>query len=326
MSDSGLMVSDAPALSIVVPLYNEEESIGLLYEKIRDACDGIDCTYEILFVDDGSSDTTSDLVLELRRGDGRVRALRMRRNAGQTAAMAAGFDAARGATIVSMDGDLQNDPSDIPALLAKMAQGYDIVCGWRKNRQDKLISRRVPSVIANWLIGRITGVSIHDNGCSLKAYRASTIKAVSLYGEMHRFIPAMSTMAGARIAEIEVHHHARQFGTSKYGIGRAWRVALDIVTIKMITGFASRPVLWFGLLSLPVLLAASGALAVASLALFGEAPERGLVNSTVSFLLFFLAAHLISFGVIGELVMHTGSYSPQTMALPSVESLEVRDG
>jgi len=201
MSDSGLMVSDVPALSIVVPLYNEEESVGLLYEKIRDACDSIGCTYEMLFVDDGSSDTTSDLVLELRRSDGRVRALRMRRNAGQTAAMAAGFEAARGETIVSMDGDLQNDPSDIPALLARMAQGYDIVCGWRKNRQDKLISRRVPSVIANWLIGRITGVRIHDNGCSLKAYRAATIKAVSLYGEMHRFIPAMSTMAGARIAE-----------------------------------------------------------------------------------------------------------------------------
>ncbi|HXV75164.1 MAG TPA: glycosyltransferase family 2 protein, partial [Candidatus Polarisedimenticolaceae bacterium] len=197
-----------PYLSVVVPLYDEQESIRLLYQRIRSACDRLERSYEIVFVDDGSRDATYESMVEIQREDPAVTAVRFRKNFGQTAAMAAGFACSRGEVIVSMDGDLQNDPADIPILLDKIAAGYDVVCGWRKNRQDKLISRRVPSVIANWLIGRVTGVPIHDNGCSLKAYRAALIKRISLYNEMHRFIPAMSTLAGARITEVVVNHHA----------------------------------------------------------------------------------------------------------------------
>ena len=182
------------------------------------------------------------MLSELSEQEARLSVIRFQRNAGQTAAMAAGFEFAQGERIISMDGDLQNDPSDIPKLLEKLDEGYDLVCGWRKERQDKFLTRRVPSVIANWIIGKVTGVPIHDNGCSLKAYRASIIKQVRLYGEMHRFIPAMSTVVGARIAEIVVSHHPRRFGESKYGLGRVWRVMLDIIAFKFIISvFTSRP-------------------------------------------------------------------------------------
>jgi glycosyltransferase involved in cell wall biosynthesis len=185
--------------------------------------------------------------------DARVKILSFRKNSGQTAAMAAGFEYATGDLIVSMvDGDLQNDPVDIPRLLSKLREGFDVVCGWRKSRQDKFWTRCVPSAAANWIIGRVTGVRIHDNGCWLKVYRASVIKSIALYGEMHHFIPAMTTLAGARIAEIVVNHHPRRFGKIKYGIGRTWRVLLDIITAKLITGFASRPALWFGLPSFSI--------------------------------------------------------------------------
>lgn len=223
-----------PTLSIVVPVYNEEENVCLLFEKIQIVCETIGEPYEVLFVDDGSQDGTFAVLSELCKQFSQLVVIRFEKNAGQTAAMAAGFEFARGQQIVSMDGDLQNDPADIPKLLEKLDEGYDLVCGWRKERQDKFWTRRLPSIVANWIIGKVTGVSIHDNGCSLKAYRASVIKQVSLYGEMHRFIPAMSTVAGARIAEIVVTHHARRFGESKYGLGRVWRVALDIMAFKFI--------------------------------------------------------------------------------------------
>lgn len=231
-----------PILSIVVPVYNEEDNIRPLFEKIQTVCEAIDDAYEVLFVDDGSKDKTFSVLSELSEQEARLSVIRFQRNAGQTAAMAAGFEFARGERIISMDGDLQNDPSDIPKLLEKLDEGYDLVCGWRKERQDKFLTRRVPSVIANWIIGKVTGVPIHDNGCSLKAYRASVIKQVRLYGEMHRFIPAMSTVVGARIAEIVVSHHPRRFGESKYGLGRVWRVMLDIIAFKFIISvFTSRP-------------------------------------------------------------------------------------
>ena len=231
-----------PILSIVVPVYNEEDNIRPLFEKIQTVCDAIGDAYEVLFVDDGSKDKTFSVLSELSEQEARLSVIRFQRNAGQTAAMAAGFEFAQGERIISMDGDLQNDPSDIPKLLEKLDEGYDLVCGWRKERQDKFLTRRVPSVIANWIIGKVTGVPIHDNGCSLKAYRASVIKQVRLYGEMHRFIPAMSMVVGARIAEIVVSHHPRRFGESKYGLGRVWRVMLDIIAFKFIISvFTSRP-------------------------------------------------------------------------------------
>ncbi|HBP90622.1 MAG TPA: glycosyltransferase, partial [Nitrospiraceae bacterium] len=199
-----------PVLSIVVPIYNEEECVRPLYEAIRTACEKNGESYEIVFADDGSQDRTFELLEELHSQNPEVTVIRFRRNFGQTAAMAAGFRAARGRVIISMDGDLQNDPSDIPRLLAKIEEGYDVVCGWRKERKDKFLSRRFPSLIANWLIGKITKVAIHDNGCSLKAYRAAIIKRVALYSELHRFIPAMSTLSGARITELVVTHHPRK--------------------------------------------------------------------------------------------------------------------
>ena len=227
-------MDEKPMLSIVVPVYNEEDNVRPLFEKIQAVCETIGDAYEVLFIDDGSEDETFNVLSELCKQEPQLVVIRFQKNAGQTAAMAAGFECARGERIVSMDGDLQNDPIDIPRLLEKLNEGYDLVCGWRKERQDKFLTRRVPSIIANWIIGKVTGVPIHDNGCSLKAYRASVIKQVPLYGEMHRFIPAMTTIVGARITEIVVSHHPRRFGKSKYGLGRIWRVMLDIIAFKFI--------------------------------------------------------------------------------------------
>ena len=235
-------MDEKPMLSIVVPVYNEEANVRPLFEKIQTVCEAIGDAYEVLFVDDGSQDKTFVVLSELSQQAPQLGVIRFKKNAGQTAAMAAGFEFAQGQRIISMDGDLQNDPSDIPKLLEKLDEGYDLVCGWRKERQDKFLTRRVPSIAANWIIAQVTGVPIHDNGCSLKAYRASVIKRVPLYGEMHRFIPAMSTVVGARIAEIVVSHHPRRFGKSKYGLGRVWRVMLDIIAFKFIISvFTSRP-------------------------------------------------------------------------------------
>ena len=312
-------LKDRLAVSVVVPVYNEEESILLLYEKIRDACDLLDLNYEIIFVDDGSRDRTFVMLEEIHNRDRNVKVVRFRKNYGQTSAMAAGFRAARGRIVISMDGDLQNDPADIPRLLTKLEEGYDVVCGWRKDRKDKLISRRVPSIIANWLIGKITGVPIHDNGCSLKTYRSEVIKRVSLYSELHRFIPAMSTLTGARIAEIVVTHHPRQFGKSKYGISRAWRVFLDLFLIKMLTGFAARPALWFGMLSLSALF-----LGTASLSVMLILDSSGIIFPTISFLCFSLTGHFIVMGVIGEMILKTGDFRPERMlAGRTIKSLEI---
>jgi glycosyltransferase involved in cell wall biosynthesis len=238
-------------LSIVVPLYNEQDSVGPLYESIRKSVAEITDEHEILFVDDGSTDDTFHVAAKLAIRDPKLRVVKFRRNYGQTPAMAAGIDEAQGRIIVTMDGDLQNDPRDIPKFLAKMEEGYDIVVGWRFDRQDKLVSRKIPSKIANWIIGKVTGVSIRDNGCSLKAFRADVIKRVPLYSEMHRFIPAMASIAGPRLAEIQVRHHARQYGESKYGLSRVYKVLFDLLTIKTLSGFSERPLQWFAKLSAP---------------------------------------------------------------------------
>jgi glycosyltransferase involved in cell wall biosynthesis len=232
-------------LSVILPAYNEAESVGPLYEATVRAVEPVGTPFEIIFVDDGSSDDTFARCAALAAADSRVRVIKLRRNYGQTPAMVAGIDHARGAILITMDADLQNDPADIPLLVERIEAGYDLVVGWRHQRQDRFLSRRFPSVIANWLIARVTGVDIKDNGCSLKAYRADLIKNVPLYSEMHRFIPAMASMAGARIDQIKVRHHARRFGTSKYGLSRIYKVIFDIMAIKTLLVFVKRPGVFF---------------------------------------------------------------------------------
>ena len=290
-------------LSIIVPLYNEEASAVPLYEAIIKAVRPLGIDYEILFVDDGSKDNTVPVAAKLAEKDKHLRIVKFRRNYGQTPAMAAGIDNARGKVLVTMDGDLQNDPDDIPRLLEKIDEGYDIVVGWRYKRQDKLITRKIPSVIANWIIGKITGVPIKDNGCSLKAYKADVIKRIPLYSEMHRFIPAMTSLAGTRIAEIKVKHHARQFGESKYGLSRIYKVLVDLLTIKTILSFFSRPLVIFaigaGISALIGLTAMIGGIS-------DYLAEPNLVLLSVGLLYSALAAVLLLWGVLGELIYRTG--------------------
>lgn len=237
-------------VSFVVPIYNEEDNVRLLYQELRDVVQNAGLRAEFVFVDDGSSDATVDRLQEETKTDSRVKIILLRRNFGQTAAMSAGFDHAEGEIIISMDGDLQNDPHEAPRMIEKLEEGYDIVAGWRKNRQDKKWSRVIPSMIANRIISKTTKVSLHDYGCSLKVFRADVIKNIKLYGEMHRFIPAVAAQLGVKICEVPVNHRARQFGTSKYGISRTIRVILDLLTVQFFLGFATRPLHLFGMLGL----------------------------------------------------------------------------
>jgi glycosyltransferase involved in cell wall biosynthesis len=232
-------------VSIVVPLYNEEENIEPLYKALKAVMDAERRDYEILFIDDGSTDRTPQILEQLAEKDSRVRPLSLRRNFGQTAAFAAGFDHARGDVIVTMDGDLQNDPKDIPKMLSLIGE-YDIVSGWRRNRKDAFLSRRLPSMIANYLISKVTGVKLHDYGCSLKAYKAEVVKNINLYGEMHRFIPAVASWYGVKITEVETTHHPRKRGKSKYGLSRTLRVFLDLITVKFLQSFSTKPLQAFG--------------------------------------------------------------------------------
>ncbi|HBE49488.1 MAG TPA: glycosyltransferase, partial [Cyanobacteria bacterium UBA11369] len=237
-----------PELSVVVPIYNEVESIPSLIKAIATSLSATDLTYELICVDDGSRDGSSELLKQQAQARTDLRVVLLRRNYGQTAAMAAGFDCARGRVIVTLDGDLQNDPADIPLLIGKLQEGYDMVSGWRKNRQDAAVTRLLPSKIANWLIGQITGVKLHDYGCSLKAYRTELVADMNLYGELHRFLPALAYIEGARITEMPVRHHARRYGSSKYGLGRTFRVLMDLLTIWFMKKFLTRPMHVFGLL------------------------------------------------------------------------------
>lgn len=235
-----------PYLSVVLPVYNEEESLELQHRAVTEAVKKLKRTYEIIFVDDGSVDSSYEILKSISAKDKNVKLVRFRRNFGQTAAMAAGIDHSRGEVIVFMDSDLQNEPEDIGKLLEKIEEGYDVVSGWRANRQDKLISRKIPSRIANWLIAKVTGVPLHDLGCSLKAYRGEVLRQVNLYGEMHRFIPVHASWIGARITEVPVGHHARQFGQSKYGIKRTFKVILDLITVKFMGSYSTKPIYIFG--------------------------------------------------------------------------------
>jgi len=290
-------------ISIIVPLYNEEASVTPLYEAIVKSVDRIGAEYEILFVDDGSKDSTVAVASKLAAEDKRLRIVKFRRNYGQTPAMAAGIDHAAGNILVTMDGDLQNDPDDIPVLIDKIEEGYDIAVGWRHKRQDKLITRKIPSKIANWLSGKITGVPIKDNGCSLKAYRADVIKEIPLYSEMHRFIPAMTSLAGTRIAEVKVKHHARAFGESKYRLNRIYKVFIDLISIKTILSSFSKPLMVFAIVS--------GIAAIIGITAFIAAfmQDQGapmLVFYSVGALYSSLAIVLLLWGTLGELIYRTG--------------------
>lgn len=235
-------------ISIVIPVYNEEENIPHLHPAIHDALDPIpDLDWEVVYVDDGSSDNSLDILEKLAIDDpSHTVVVEFRRNFGQTAAIAAGIDNSTGEIIVLMDADLQNDPQDIPMMLEKIDQGYDVVSGWRVNRQDKFITRTLPSRTANWLISKVTGVNLHDYGCTLKAYRREVITSFRLYGEMHRFIPAYASSVGAKIIEVPVQHHPRKYGQTKYGLGRTVKVILDLFTVKFLTSYAHKPIYLFG--------------------------------------------------------------------------------
>jgi glycosyltransferase involved in cell wall biosynthesis len=292
-------------LSVVVPLYNEEESLPYLVEQLTDALRPSGERFELVLVNDGSSDRTAEVLEQLSHKVPELVAVLLRKNYGQTAAMAAGFDVAQGDVIVSLDGDLQNDPADIPMLLAKLREGYDLVSGWRHQRQDAALQRKLPSRIANRLIGRVTGVKLHDYGCSLKAYRREVLSDMRLYGELHRFLPALAFIEGARITEVKVNHRARQFGSSKYGIDRTFRVLMDLLTVWFMKRFLTRPMYVFGfggLIAMLGSLLASSYLLVVKL-MGGDIGNRPLL--TLAVVLGLAGIQLFCFGLLGELLIRT---------------------
>ncbi len=290
-------------VSVVVPVYNEEESIPEMYRQLTDVLSKLGRSYEILVIDDGSRDRSFELLKALHEQDPHLRVIRFRRNFGQTAAFAAGFEHARGSVIVTIDADLQNDPQDIPRLLEKIDEGYDIVSGWRIKRKDPFFSRKLPSMIANRLISEATSVRLHDYGCSLKAYRSEVAKNVQLYGEMHRFIPAVASWMGTRTAEIPVNHRPRQFGKSKYGISRTVRVFLDMLTVRFLLSYATRPLHVFG--SIGLVTAGLGFLiglylAVLKVFLGQSIGSRPLLMLAV--LLIVIGVQMVTMGLLGEMV------------------------
>lgn len=295
-------------LSLVIPLYNEEENVKPLYLSIKKVMDALNKSYEIIFIDDGSTDGTFRGLEELGNEDKNVKVIKFRGNFGQSAAMAAGFEAARGEVVISMDGDLQNDPKDIPRLLQKLKEGYDVVSGWRKNRKDKLLLRKIPSKIANWLICSITKVKLHDTGCSLKAYRSEIVKRINLYGELHRFLPALAKIEGARIAEIVVDHHPRRFGKSKYKITRTFKVIMDLITLNLLMKYLHRPLQFFGSLGVMLIfLGCATILWVMSRSLISRIPViENNILITLAFLLFVGGVQFLFFGLLADLIVKTG--------------------
>ena len=293
-------------ISLVIPLYNEEENVEALYEEISRVAEANSLHCQFVLVDDGSSDRTVDRLLEVAGDDPRITLVRFRRNFGQTAAMAAGIDYAEGEVIITLDGDLQNDPAEIPKMLEKLDEGYDMVAGWRKNRQDKFISRKLPSMIANRLISKTTSVQLHDYGCTLKAIRSEVAKNLQLYGEMHRFIPALAAEMGVKICEVPVHHRPRVAGTSKYGISRTFRVLLDLLTVKFFLGFSTRPLHMFGAFGL-------GSSGLGGLILAMLTYERLILGLSIGnrpmlmlgFMLVLIGLQFICFGLLAEVMVRT---------------------
>ncbi|MEA5582708.1 glycosyltransferase family 2 protein [Nodularia harveyana UHCC-0300] len=304
--ENGAISLIVPDVSVVVPIRDEVESLPLLLEAIASHISDGDLSYEIICVDDGSTDGSAAFLKEQAQIRTDLKAVLLRRNYGQSAAMAAGFKYATGKVIVTLDADLQNDPADIPLLLAKLAEGYDLVSGWRHQRQDAVISRLIPSKIANWLIGKVTEVKLHDYGCSLKAYRSEVLADMNLYGELHRFLPALAYIEGARITEIPVRHHARRFGRSKYGIWRTFRVMMDLLTIYFMKKFLTRPMHVFGLLGLGSMV--TGTLIGMYLTFIKLAFSESIGNRPLlilAVLLLVTGVQLFCFGLLAELLMRT---------------------
>jgi len=300
-------------LSVVIPLYNEEDSVRPLTERLFASLSRLPgVEWEVIIVDDGSRDGSFAILEEIARSEPRLKVIRFRRNFGQTAAFAAGFDLAQGAVVVTLDADLQNDPADIPLLLDKIEEGYDVVSGWRLKRQDPFLSRRLPSMIANRLIGKVTGVHLHDYGCSLKAYRLEVVKNVRLYGELHRFIPALASSMGVAVAEIPVHHEPRRFGKSKYGIGRTVRVILDLLTVRFLLSYGTRPAHVFGLLGLISFgLGFLAGLYLTVVKLVLGQPIGGRPLLLLSVLLLVVGVQMVSMGLLGEMIARTYHESQQ---------------
>lgn len=311
----------APDLSVVIPIYNESPNIDRLYAEVEEALRGWQGSYEVLAVDDGSRDDSFDRLAAVQARDHRWRVIRFRRNFGQTAAFSAGFAHARGRYIVTADGDLQNDPRDIPAMVRKLEEGFDIVCGWRRSRQDTWLTRKLPSMIANKLISRATGVPLHDYGCSLKVFRSEVVKPLRLYGEMHRFIPAIASEFGVRVAEMVVNHRARSAGTSKYGLSRTIRVILDLLTVKFLLNYATRPLQIFGLVGVGM-----GAIGFGITGWLGfvRLVERQAIGDRplllLGILLIFTGLQLVTLGLLAEMQARTyhESQSKPTYAIREV--------
>jgi glycosyltransferase involved in cell wall biosynthesis len=298
--------SMTPELSIVIPVYNESPNVLPLYEEFTDVLGQYGRSYELVIVDDGSRDDTFDRLAALQAHDPRLRVIRFRRNFGQTAAFAAGIACARGRFVVLSDGDLQNDPRDIPRMVARIEAGHDIVCGWRKDRKDAFITRRVPSMLANRIISWATGVALHDYGCSLKVFRAEVIKPLRLYGEMHRFLPAIASQVGVSIDEVVVNHRPRQAGSSKYGLSRTIRVILDLATVKFLLNYSTRPLQIFGLLGLVAFALGTvitGWLGYVRLFQHQAIGDRPLL--LLGMMLLFIGVQLVTFGLLAELLART---------------------
>jgi glycosyltransferase involved in cell wall biosynthesis len=293
-------------ISIILPVFNEEENLLDMNAEITGVVEKMDVDYEIIYVDDGSSDRSFEILCTLREENHNIKVIQFRRNFGQTAGLAAGFDHATGDVIISMDSDRQNDPNDIPMMLEKINEGYDLVSGWRFDRQDAWLSRKLPSKMANSLISKITGVKLHDYGCSLKAFRKDVIENIRLYGEMHRFIPAIASWMGVRIAEVKVNHRARVAGTSKYGISRTFRVILDLITVKFLLQYSARPIHFFGGIGM-----ASGvigfliAFVLTIQRFFFAVPMGDRPLLLLAILLMFIGLQFITFGLLGELMTRT---------------------
>ncbi len=308
-------------VSIVIPIFNEVESIEPLYEQLRQVIHDDERSYEIIFVDDGSRDGSIQKLCVLASTDSQVKVIQLRRNYGQTAAMQAGLQMARGEVVVTMDGDLQNDPADIPMMVDKLAEGFDLIHGWRKDRKDALWNRRIPSRIANWIISRTTGFAIHDLGCTLKAIRREIAQDLELHGEMHRFIPILAYQRGARCAEVVTRHHARQFGQTKYGIGRTFRVVLDLLTVKFLLDYFASPMKLFGMIALWSLLGSSlSGIAVVAMKWFGGVDMTGNPLLLLAALLVTSAIQFFSLGLLGEVNARTyfGAHNKQHYTIREV--------
>lgn len=306
-------------VSIFIPVYNEEENIEILDRKIQEALEDQNLNYEVIYVDDGSRDRSYEILKNIAQDRSNIKVIKFRRNFGQTAAMSAGIDAASGKVLIPMDSDLQNDPSDIPKLLEKINEGYDVVSGWRKNRKDTFIDRKLPSMIANKLISWLSGVNLHDYGCTLKAYRAEVLKDIRLYGELHRFIPICASWVGAKVTEMPVKHHERQFGQSKYGIDRTFKVVLDLILMKFLTDYITKPIYIFGSIAfMSMLLSITSFIAAVILKISSGIQLDHTPLLLLGTMFFTVSIQIFMMGILADLVMRT-YYESQNKRTYAVE-------